>query len=235
MKLVIANLKMKLLYDDIKKYIDCVNSFKLNNTQLIICPTNIYMSSFKRINSKNIYIGSQNVSSYEERNYTGEVSSSQLKSIGVKYCIVGHVDSIVINHETIYQIVTKINNLNKNYITPILCIGKEKSDDELAKRLFDIIPIINNKENLIIAYEPYNSIGSGILPPVSEILKSVDYIKKLLYSEFSIKCKVIYGGSVNEKNCTEILNNDTIDGVIVGTLSANIDKLKQLINEVENL
>lgn len=235
MKLIVANLKMKLLYNDIEKYINFINNLNLNKVQLIICPTSIYANMFKKITAKNIYIGSQYVSPYENNNYTGEVSSKQLKSIGIKYCIVGHMDSMVINHETAYQIVTKINNLDKNCITPILCIGKEKNDDELAKQLFDIIPMVNNKENLVIAYEPYNAIGREKLPDVLEIINSVKYIKKLLYTEFNLKCKVIYGGSVNEKNCSKILINDIIDGVIVGTVGANMNKFKQLINEVENL
>ena len=86
-KMIILNHKMNLEYDQVYEYIDGLNKLETDNN-IIICPSNIYLENF--VNNCTWGIGAQNVSEKSNGDYTGEISTLQLKSLGVEYCIVGH-------------------------------------------------------------------------------------------------------------------------------------------------
>ena len=86
-KLIILNHKMNLEYDSVYEYIDKLNKIDTDNN-IVVLPSDIYLESF--INHCNWGIGSQNVSDKINGNYTGEVSTIQLKSMGIEYSMIGH-------------------------------------------------------------------------------------------------------------------------------------------------
>ena len=86
-KLIVLNHKMNLEYDEVIPYIERINNIDTNNS-IVVCPSNIYLSDF--VNYCNWGVGAQNIFALEGGNYTGEVSSLQLKSMGVEYSLVGH-------------------------------------------------------------------------------------------------------------------------------------------------
>ena len=88
-KMIILNHKINLEYDQVYEYIDEFNKIKTDNN-IIICPSNIYLDNF--INHSTWGIGAQNVSDKLDGDYTGEISTLQLKSLGVEYSIVGHYE-----------------------------------------------------------------------------------------------------------------------------------------------
>ena len=90
-KLIVLNHKMSMLYDDLYTYIDKTNDIDTDN-DVIICPSNIYLEAF--VNNSNWLVGAQNMHYSIEELHTGEVSSNQLKSIGIEYTIVGHYERV---------------------------------------------------------------------------------------------------------------------------------------------
>ena len=112
-------------------------------------------------------------------------------------------------------------------LTPIICVG-ENLDDRNAKKALDFVKeqILNSipvtKKEVIIAYEPIWSIGTGIIPSKNEIFEMHDYIKKIVQSLLNIKVKVLYGGSVNLSNLEEVLSVNGVDGVLVGGASLKV-------------
>ena len=126
-----------------------------------------------------------------------------------------------------------INCLNEDII-PILCIGetlKEKKENQtkiiLKKQIEVNIPQECNFNNLIIAYEPLWSIGSGLTPTIKEINDINIFLKKEVLG--SVEFKILYGGSVKSSNSKEILSQDFIDGVLVGSASINIEEFNKII------
>jgi len=104
-KLIVGNIKMNMKFGEIPNYI---NHFKnIKNKNLIICPSFIYIPYFLNYDFS---VGSQNVCAYETGEYTGEISPNQLRSIGVKYTIVGHSERRIKLNETDVEINKKIKS-----------------------------------------------------------------------------------------------------------------------------
>lgn len=202
------------------------------NHKLILCPTFLNISLYKE---SNILLGAQNVSKTINGAYTGEISASQLKSYDVKYCIIGHSERRRYQKETNEEIGIKAKRLLDNDIIPILCIGEtlEERDNNQTEQIIknQLQEALSNlteeeKNKLIIAYEPVWSIGTGIIPTNEEIITVIGYIKEILNSN-----KILYGGSANEENISTLKQIETIDGYLLGGLSLKIDKLKVFLEK----
>lgn len=205
------------------------------NSKLILCASPIHLANY---NLTNCHWGSQNVSSFSEGAHTGEVSATQLKSYNIEYCIVGHSERRTEQHESNEVIASKIKNLYKQNIIPILCVGETREEREKGQ----VNEIINEeiaiatanltaeeKEKLIVAYEPIWSIGTGLIPTNAEIAAVFKQIKSILPTT-----KVLYGGSANEKNIDELKKCQLIDGYLLGGLSLKPDLLKIFLQKLEN-
>ncbi len=235
MKYIMLNHKMNLEYKTIKKYIKQLATIDTKGHSLIVFPSDIYLTNF--IDSK-FMVGSQNASSNKDGAYTGEVSASQLRSLGVQYSLVGHSERRKYFKETNQDINKKIRLLLINKIIPVLCVGESLNDKNSAatkevifRQLQGALDKLSSKdiENLIIAYEPVWAIGSGQIPTNEEIEGVIFYIKDLIYKNFKVKVHVLYGGSVNENNIDIIKQTKGIDGYLLGGVSLHLDKVQELI------
>lgn len=232
--IVALNNKSNLTKEEFISYQkDLVQIQTTNN--LILCPSSIHLAN---CNLKNYQLGSQNVSKDEIGAHTGEITASQLKSYNVSYCIVGHSERRQELKETNEEVNEKIRLLLKEKITPILCIGETKEEREagqvktiLETELQSATKELTESEieNIIIAYEPIWSIGTGIIPTIEEINEVMGFIKKYLP-----KSKILYGGSANENNIDELKKCSNIDGYLLGGLSLKPEKLKIFLKKLEN-
>ena len=184
------------------------------NKVIVALPTP-YLTSFSDCN---ISIAAQNVSPFDSGSFTSQVSAEMLKDCGIDYCIIGHSESRNLLNETNEDIFNKYNQLSKNSIKPIICVGESmnvREDNQTSSFITDQLNFFSSKdEDVIIAYEPICAIGSCLIPAVSDINEVCELIKSLVTN-----AKILYGGSVNEKNATHLLNNSNIDGLLVGGAS----------------
>ena len=230
--IIALNNKCNLGKEEFIDYTDKLDSLETNNT-LIVCPTSLNIPMF---NNYRIKLGSQNVSTNDYGAYTGEICAKQLKSYGVKYCIVGHSERRTYQKETNEEINEKLKRLLENDIIPILCIGEtlderkaNKQEEVIKKEITEGLANLNEEEKskIIIAYEPIWSIGTGLIPNNQEITDIIKLIKKLLPNN-----KVLYGGSANEENISTLKEIKEIDGYLLGGLSLKIDKLKIFLEKL---
>ena len=237
MKLIVANLKMNLTFDEILEYSKILNKSNYIYNKVVICPSYLFVSILSlSLNKEMYYVGSQDVSSNMDNKCTGDVSALQLSSLSkVRYCIVGHCERRLKYGESSKQIISKIINLQKYNIIPIICVCESDSNVDLSlkKQLDEIIPFINKTSEIVIAYEPIDSVGTGVSKSLDYIKKSVIYIKQIMDSLNVSNYSVIYGGSVNEKNCYEILNNDIVDGIMIGKKSIDINIFISILDKLE--
>ncbi len=234
-KIVVANLKMNLTVTEISSYLEDIKEV-MNSKKVVICPTSIYLPYFLK---QKYSVGIQNIAMSEEGAFTGEVSANQVSSMGVNYAIVGHSERRQLLGETDAIVNKKVLMGIRNKLTIILCIGETKeekdmfkTDKVLKRQLINALRDIDIKEtkNIIIAYEPIWSIGTGNVPENKDISAITMYIKGIvnnLYHE-DVNIPVLYGGSVNEKNIEELNKINEISGVLVGGASLKADKLQKI-------
>ncbi len=226
---------MNFTLEEIKIYVEQLETVQSKNNLLVFCPSFLYLPYFK---GKNYSLGSQNVASQKMGALTGEVSVEQLKSSGVSYVIIGHSERRNLLKEDKDSIQKKISLCLENEITPILCIGEqleEKNQKEkvLQEEIDSAFQEGQALDEIIIAYEPIWSIGTGIIPSKEDITSTFEWIKSYVKETYHANCKVIYGGSVNEENIRLLNQIQIIDGYLLGGASLEIEKLREIIKVVE--
>lgn len=237
-KIIALNWKMNTIMC-FKKYVNVLNENK--NNEIIVIPSFLDFLPLKDmvINLDcDCKIGVQDVSEHQGGAFTGEVSAEILTRYGVDVSLVGHSERRQNFNENQKIITNKITMLQKYGICPIYCIGESLDLKESGKTLEFLENQINNEisnqilnNEIIIAYEPIWSIGTGVIPKMEEIFDTIDGIKNILNKNFDISCqiKILYGGSVNDANCSEILALSNVDGVLVGGASLDLEKLTKMI------
>ena len=237
----IANWKMFGSLNSLKsldKFIKFFKNFKKNTySKIIYCPpTTLINPIIKKLKKTRIQIGAQNC--HENQNYgafTGSINAKMLKSVGATYVIIGHSENRK-EGETDKLINNKIKSALKSGLKVIFCIGetlKEKKNKKTKKLLSKQIKLglnkIKNNKNIIIAYEPIWSIGSGLIPKKKELFETIKFIKKKAKNY-----KVLYGGSVNPKNINSLNLINNIDGYMIGGASQDPKKFIDIIKKTYN-
>lgn len=237
-KIIVGNLKANMNMDRVGDYIYNIKSSLNENGEIIFCPSYIYIPFFT---SAGFCVGSQDVSIYENGSYTGEISAEQLKSAGVKYSIVGHSERISHNNETDAIINKKVKQCINNDIIPIICVGETKKEkiefktkQVIRMYLLEVLKDLDRDKikNLIIAYEPIWSIGTGIIPSLKEIDEIALFIKDIVKSAYKLDVKVLYGGSINYSNVSKLRDLENVDGFLIGGASNNTLEFSEIIKEI---
>ena len=212
--------------------------FKKNKfIKIIYCPPATLISPMsKKLKNSPIIVGAQNSHELDTYGaYTGSINSIMLKNVGAKYVIIGHSENRLTG-ETNKLINRKIKSALKCKLKVIFCIGesfqekrKKITNKVLSKQIKLGLDGIKNKKNILIAYEPIWSIGTGVIPKTKDLLKTVSFIKSN-----NKNYKVLYGGSVNPKNIKELKLVNNIDGYLIGGASQNPNKFIDIIKKTYN-
>jgi len=249
-KIIIANWKMHPLTDKEAEKL-FVNLNKLTsrnkNAQIVICPPFIYLERLKRL-SRKIILGAQDALGGDVGPFTGEVSSQMLYEMGVRYVIIGHSERRALGESNSF-INKKIKGALSAGLRPILCVGEEARDEshsyfnfvktELEECLAGISK--NSLPKIVIAYEPIWAISSTQDrrdATAHDSLEMAIFIRKVLSDKFgsvAADTRIIYGGSVNEKDAESFLGGGGVDGLLVGKASLDTKKFVEIVKISENL
>lgn len=232
-KVIIGNFKMNLLPNEVVLYIENLKKDIKRNNEIVLCVPYVdipYASNI--VNDTNIYVGAQNMYSREEGAYTGEISVKMLKSIKTDYVLLGHYERRLYFNETEEEINKKLILALKYNIKPIVCIGSNESlENEINMILKDIKKESIN--NIIFIYEPVFSIGTGNVLDKNEIIDKIKLIKNIIFKKYDEEFNNLtlgYGGSINSNNIFDIVNNDEINAILVGSSSLNEKEFANIIN-----
>ncbi|PIR57808.1 MAG: triose-phosphate isomerase [Parcubacteria group bacterium CG10_big_fil_rev_8_21_14_0_10_38_31] len=256
-KLIIANWKMSPAdKETAKKFFISAqkNSRNLKNVDVVVCPPFVYLGVFPpsvqggpRTHGQ-ITLGAQDIFWDEKKtSYTGEVSATMLKKLGVKYVIIGHSerreylgeDNLIVNKKVKYALLAGLK--------VVLCVGEKKRDEDgeyfnfIKTEIQEGLKSVPNKlvNNLIVAYEPIWAIGkSGKNADSPEKVFEISiYIKKVLVGIFGRQkgenIPILYGGSVDTKNTKGFLSLGGVVGLLVGHKSLEPEAFKEIV-EIAN-
>ena len=236
----IANWKMfgnLRTLNSLNSVISFVKKLKKNKLKIIYCPPATLLNPLSdKLKSSSIQIGAQNC--HESDNYgafTGHINSNMIKSVGAKYVILGHSENRQMG-ENDNIINKKIKSSIKSGLKVIFCIGetltekRKKITKKILSRQISVgLKKIRNKKNIIIAYEPVWSIGSGLIPKNSEVIEIIKFIKKKVKG-----INVLYGGSVNPKNINVLKKINNVDGFLIGGASQRSNNFIDIIKKTFN-
>ena len=234
----IANWKMFGVLNSLNsvhRVVKFLKNFKKNNSlKIIYCPPNTLIRPMtKKLKDTHIDVGAQNCHEHDKFGaFTGSVNSIMLKNVGAKYVIIGHSENRQAG-ESDKLINLKIKSAIKSGLKVIFCIGetlqqkrKKITKQVLNKQIRFGLNKIKIKNNIILAYEPVWSIGTGVIPKENELFETINFIKKKIN-----KCKVLYGGSVNPKNINDLKSIVNIDGYLIGGASQDPKKFIDIIKK----
>jgi len=237
-KLIVSNWKMNLNISQARTLIKKLKKIKIKKNLIknIICPQFILLPIISNIiKDSNILLGAQDCHYKKFGAYTGDTSIELIKEIGCKYVIIGHSE-VRKAGENNRLINLKIKNSLSSGLKVIFCIGetlKEKRKKITKKVLNKQIKLglnrIKNNKNILIAYEPVWSIGTGLIPESKELFDTIRFIKKVKKNN-----KVLYGGSVNPKNINQLKSITNIDGYLIGGASQDSKKFIDIIKKTYN-
>ena len=224
-KLIIANWKLNpTTLKDAQKLASSIERTKKNT--VVLCPPTIYLSQIDYPN-----LGAQDCFWAEKGPHTGQTSPAQLKDLGVKYCLVGHSEKREVG-DTDEMVNAKLKTLINYGLTPILCVGfgttVEQDDLEVTDVLKGQLSVGLggvDASKIIVAYEPVWAIGTGRNATPEHAEKIAIFIK----SKFGAS-KALYGVSVNLTNAKSFLEQENVDGLLVGGASLIPSHFNQIIN-----
>ena len=181
------------------------------------------------IAGSNVHLGAENVYFEESGAFTGEISPAMLKDAGVEYVIIGHSERRGYFGETDQDINKKLLKLLEHGFNPIVCCGESLEQRESGitmdwinmqiKIAFQGVTA-DQAKGVVIAYEPIWAIGTGktaTTAQAEEVCKGIRETICGIYDEATAAAiRIQYGGSMNAKNCAELLAEPDIDGGLIG-------------------
>jgi triosephosphate isomerase len=207
-----------------------------------VCPPFPSLLRAKHIVEGNrIMLGAQDMSEHDGGAFTGEVSAKMLVSAGCSHVILGHSERRQYHHETDGLINRKVVRALSAGLVPIVCVGESLSEREkgetagrITSQVGGVLANLTGGQvaGLIIAYEPVWAIGTGKTASPEQANEIHSLIRGLLKTKFdektSISARIIYGGSVNEKNAAELFSMPDIDGGLIGGASLKADSFSAI-------
>lgn len=232
-----ANWKMNLTYEQGEELLDTIlneNIVLADHQQAVFAVPFPYlvMAHHKLAAKKNYFAAAQNCSDKKSGAYTGEVSAEMLRSIDIKYCVLGHSERREIFGESNHTLAQKAAICLGNGITPIFCCGEPLNirevgaqdgyvETQLKESLFHFSEA--QLRQIVIAYEPIWAIGTGKTATSAQAQQMHAYIRTVLAGKYghavADQIPVLYGGSVKAGNARELFHCPDVDGGLVGGAS----------------
>jgi len=242
-KLVIANWKM---HGSISQNQQLFEAFKqklahVNNVDYAVCVPYPYLFQAQvELGGTNIAWGAQNVAKYPVGAYTGEVAASMLKDFNATYVILGHSERSTAYCESGENIAAKFMTAKDAGLTPILCVGETLQEREagieqqvVAEQLDALLLSRGGAvfENAVVSYEPIWAIGTGLSAKPEQAQAMHEFIRGRIAgydAKAAFSLRILYGGSVNPVNASQLLVMQDIDGGLIGRCSLDANDFEKI-------
>lgn len=243
--IIVGNWKMHTILEEARGLVRPLKEElgHLEEVEIGICPPFVYLALVREIlKGSNIKLGAQNAYGELKGAFTGEISPQMLKDMGCAYVIIGHSERRHIMGETDEMINKKLRAVLKADLTAIFCIGELLEEREsgttetvLRRQLEAGLKGFSSGQlkQIIIAYEPVWAIGTG-QTATSQQAQEVhafirEFITRLSDETRAEEIRIMYGGSVNPENISDLMAQPDVDGALVGGASLKADSFIQIV------
>ncbi len=243
-KIVIANWKMNLTAREGRDWLEEFNREKLtsvgqalidpNRVDMVIIPSFTTLAQIADQLPTELALGAQNCYHQDSGAFTGEISISMLKELGVRYLLVGHSERRTLFGETDELINQKLQAVIAHGMIPVLCIGEtlvERENQQWQAKLQQQLQLglqnvtMTDGSTLIVAYEPVWAINTGRSATLSDVEEVNRFLRgvlaQLLGETVARAVRIVYGGSAKSSNSGTLLASNEIDGLLIGKASLN--------------
>ena len=188
-------------------------------------------------NSEYLQIGVQNISFERKGAFTGELAADMVAELGASWILVGHSERRQLFGESPDVVTKKYGAVKESGLRPILCVGETEQERQQGEAVSivtrDIVAILDSQgadafQDAVIAYEPVWSIGTGNAATPTEAQEMHQSIRQIVSDEV----RILYGGSVNEANAGSLIQEEDIDGFLVGGASLDVNAFAAICHTV---
>ncbi len=242
---IAGNWKMNMTPSEAKALVsELLPLVKDAKCEVVVCPPFVDLAAVKPLlEGTNVKLGAQNVHWAEKGAFTGEVSATMLKEIGVEYAIIGHSERRQYFGETDETVNKRAKAALAAGLIPIICVGESLAQRENGETDALVTAQVNlaldgisaaEVEKLVIAYEPIWAIGTGKTATKEQANETISVIReavRALYGENTAEAvRIQYGGSMNAANATELMSMPEIDGGLIGGASLKAADFSKVVN-----
>ena len=243
--IIAGNWKMNKTMEEAKELVEDIKKCDLSkDVDAVLCVPFTDLKIVKDlIKDTDIKLGAQNMHYEESGAFTGEISVSMLKEIGIDYVILGHSERRQYFNELDERVNKKAIVALENNIKPIICVGETLEEREagkekeiVEKQVVNGLKDIESKDmkDIVIAYEPIWAIGTGKTASADDANDMCKFIRDVvgeIYDENEkLVVRIQYGGSVKPSNVSDIMSKSDVDGALVGGASLKAEDFSELVN-----
>lgn len=201
--------------------------------QIIIAPPFTSLEAAKKaFEGTLVKIAAQNMHWEKSGAFTGEISAEMLKEAGIHTVILGHSERRQLFFETDGTLNQKVMRGIEERLSIIFCVGETLEERQSGKTALVLKRQLDRglkgiekeaMKNIVVAYEPVWAIGTGKNATAEQAEEAHLSIRHILEERFdretADRTSLLYGGSVNADNFSEISKKPNIDGALVGGAS----------------
>ena len=204
--------------------------FNQQKVEVVVAPTALHLLTTKHALTGGVQVSAQNISQYKNGAYTGETSAEMLVDAGVPWVILGHSERRHVFGESDKVVAEKVKVALDHKLKVMACIGEKLDEREAGqtravneRQLHAIRELVTDWSDVVIAYEPVWAIGTGKTASPEQAQEVHDQLRSWLKANVSAHAaehtRILYGGSVTEKNAAELISKRDVDGFLVGGAS----------------
>ena len=213
-----------------------------SGAEVVVCPMAVCLAAAaEALKGSSIHLGAQNVHFADKGAYTGEANAASLKELGVEYVIIGHSERRQYFGETDVTVNQRTLKALEAGLKPIVCVGEslEQKQQGITNEVVCLqtkVALLNVGEKIddvVIAYEPVWAIGTGLTATPEDANATIAAIRgavREVFGEAADRVRILYGGSMNDKNAHDLMAQPEIDGGLIGGASLVAEKFSGVIN-----
>lgn len=213
------------------------------NVEVVVCPMTVSLfAAAAQLKGTEIKLGAQNVHFEDKGAFTGEANCAALKELGVEYVILGHSERRQYFAETDETVNRKTLKVLEQGLKPIICVGESSEQKKIG--ITNEVVCLQTKaalsgvtsaqiRDVVIAYEPIWAIGTGMTATADDANRTIAAIRSAVrevFGDAADDVRILYGGSMNDKNASELMSRPEIDGGLIGGASLVAEKFEKVIN-----